>query len=458
MARSIIMPRFGMTQEEATIVRWIRQEGDRVESGDPICEVTTDKVNMEVEAPADGILAGLQYAEGETVPVTAVIGYILAEGEALPESVQRLDTSEKAAQASVAVRDEGAPHTSQMAKATPLARRMASAEQVNLAAVQGSGRAGQVTRQDIERHLAGRNSSGEIQSEKVPASPAARRLAQQAGIELARVAGSGPGGRVQGWDVRAAQASRTSPPPPGLQPSQAAGFSTGQDLQPVAVPLEGMRRTIAQRMQSSWQTIPHITFSLDVDLSRASAMREQFNLRFGGKSSVSLTAVLVKACAAALRQHPALNSYLRDDQIWSLPEVNIGVAVALEEGLIVPVVRKADEKGLLAIGQEVAELSNRARQGNLRPQEVVDGTFTISNLGMLGVDSFTAIINPPQVAILAVGRITERFVPDETRRPTLRPIITMTLSVDHRAVDGAEAARFLSTLRGILETAGVQWG
>jgi pyruvate dehydrogenase E2 component (dihydrolipoamide acetyltransferase) len=220
-----------------------------------------------------------------------------------------------------------------------------------------------------------------------------------------------------------------------------------------------MRRTIAQRMQASWQQIPHILFTLDIDMTAAAAMREQYNARFGGgQAVVSMTAVLVKAIAASLRQHPMLNSYFRDDQILMLPYVNVGVAVALEEGLIVPVVREADTKSLYQIGQEVSDLSRRAREGSLRPEDVVDGTFTLSNLGMFGVDHFTAIINPPQVAILAAGRIARRFVPDEAGRPVARSMMTVTLSADHRAVDGAIAARFLATLRGILETAGAQWG
>jgi pyruvate dehydrogenase E2 component (dihydrolipoamide acetyltransferase) len=208
-------------------------------------------------------------------------------------------------------------------------------------------------------------------------------------------------------------------------------------------------------------------------MTRAIAMREQFDARYGGdKPPISMTAVLVKACAAALRLHPVLNSYFRastpsrssdgietkDDQVWIMPEVNIGVAVALEDGLIVPVVRNADAKSLYQIGQEVNDLSQRARQGSLRPEDVVDGTFTLSNLGMFGVDHFTAIINPPQVAILATGRIARRYVPDEADRPSLRSLMTVTLSVDHRVVDGAAAARFLAELKAILETAGAQWG
>jgi pyruvate dehydrogenase E2 component (dihydrolipoamide acetyltransferase) len=174
-------------------------------------------------------------------------------------------------------------------------------------------------------------------------------------------------------------------------------------------------------------------------------------------SPVSMTAVMVKACAAALRQHPRLNSYFRADEILLMPEVNVGVAVALEEGLIVPVVHQADLKPLIQIAQEIGDLSQRARSNRLGPQDVVDGTFTLSNLGMFAVDHFTAIINPPQVAILAMGRIAKRFIPDEAGNPVLQSMMTVTLSVDHRAVDGAEAARFLTTLRDILETAGAQW-
>ena len=465
MAKTIIMPRFGMTQEEATIVRWIKKEGERVEYGDPICEVTTDKINMEVEATADGILAGIRFAEDETVPITAVIAYILAEGESLPVG----EPPPPAAGPVVSP----APLMDRQVDATPVARRMAGEQGIDLAilatATPGSGQGGKITRQDVERYLASQAESkpAEVQPGKLRASPAARHLARQGQVDLHQVKGSGSEGRIQGWDVQAAMARPAAQPTPvaagvATQPPiaiQPAGSAPPGGMQPQAIKLEGMRRTIAQRMQASWQNIPHILFSLDIDMTQAVAMRESFNMRFGGKkSAISMSAVLVKACAAALRQHPLLNSYFRDDQILLLPNINIGLAVALEEGLIVPVVRDADQKSLYQIGQEVNDLSSRARQGTLRPEDVVDGTFTLSNLGMFGVDQFTAIINPPQVAILASGRIAKRFVPDEHDRPALRAMMTVTLAVDHRVVDGAGAARFLNTLRGILETAGAQWG
>jgi len=455
MAKTVIMPRFGMTQEDATIVRWIKNEGDRVEAGDPICEVTTDKINMEVEASADGFLAGIRYPEGATVPVTEVIAYIVAAGESLPASRLAPPAADASSGSAPGIAGD---RTGPQVSATPVARRMANAEGIDLAAVAGSGQEGRITRQDVDRYLA--SPPGQIASVepgKVRATPAARRLARESQVDLGQVPGSGPQGRVQGWDVRAVVEKMAPGPAPVPQQPPAAQPSGG--TQPEAIKLEGMRRTIAHRMQASWQQIPHITFTLDIDMTRAMAMRQQFNARFGGeKPSVSMTAVVVKACAAALRLHPLVNSYFRDDRVLVMPDINVGVAVALEDGLIVPVVRNADAKGLYQIGQEVNDLARRAREGSLRSDDVVDGTFTLSNLGMFGIDHFTAIINPPQVAILATGRIARRCVPDETDRPAMRSLMTVTLSVDHRAVDGAGAARFLADLKTILETAGAQWG
>jgi pyruvate dehydrogenase E2 component (dihydrolipoamide acetyltransferase) len=457
MATPIIMPRFGMTQEEATIVRWIAREGDRVEQGDPLCEVTTDKVNMEVEAPADGVLAGLRYSEGDTVPVTEVIAYLLAEGETLTAVAEEVPAKAALPDTVLAAAPVTTPGPADVltptVKATPVARRMAAAERVELGAIPGSGPEGLITRDDVAEYLA--KKSREVPGKR-RATPAARRLARQGGISLSQVKGSGPRGRVQGWDVSAALELPVSEGVEEVPPAEVPAFAWDQ---PKALKLEGMRRTIAERMQSSWQTIPHITITVEIDMSRASAMREAFNSRAAGAGpGISMTAVLVKACAAALRQHPLLNSYFRKDEILLMPEVNIGVAVALEEGLIVPVVRQADARNLPDIADAVHDLSRRAREGRLRPEDVIDGTFTLSNLGMFGVDRFTAIINPPQVAILATGRIAKRYVMDEIEGPVWRPMMSATLSVDHRVVDGAYAARFLTTLRGILETAGAQWG
>ena len=433
MAKAVIMPRFGMTQEVAVIARWLKREGDAVEKGEPIAEVETDKVNMEVEAPATGTLAGLQYAEGDTVPVTEVIAYILAEGERLPQQPG-------------AARPSGSPPPPAAAQdeavsATPVARRVAAAQGVDLAAVRGSGPGGRVTRRDIERHLQAVPAPprDDARSARVRATPAARRLARQQGLDLGAVPGSGPRGRVQAADV--AQAAAAVPAP-------AAAPEAGPEI----IPLAGMRRTIAERLQASYQQAPHVTFTTHADMTATLAARHYANQRLPeGHPPISLTAFIIKACAWALRQHPALNSLFRDDQIYRMPHIHVGMAVALEDGLIVPVIHHADRKGLLQLGAEVADLTARAHQGSLRPQDVADGTFTVSNLGMFGVSHFTAIINPPQVAILAVGQVEKRFVPDENERPVLKPMMTLTLAVDHRVIDGAQAARFLADLRRALE-------
>ncbi len=391
MAKEIIMPKFEMAQEEATIIQWLKQEGDLIEKGEPILEVETDKVNMEVEAPAAGTLGGVRYAEGEVVPVTVVIAYVLDEGEEAPPPPDAKAPKPKEAKKKPARAEE------KQARPTPAG--------------------------------------------KVRATPVARRLAGEHDLDLGEIEGSGPRGRVQRADVEAAIEEAETAPEPARAPSAA----------PEAVPLAGMRRTIAQRMQASYQQAPHVMFTLDVDMTEALAFRAYARARAPEDAPISMTAVLVMACTWALRQHPMVNSHFKDDQILKMPDVNIGVAVALEEGLIVPVVHHADRLGLVALGAAVDDLATRARADKLRPHDVAGGTFTISNLGMFGVDHFTAIINPPQVAILAVGRIAQRFVPDAEGAPAARPMMSMTLSVDHRALDGAMAAQFLTTLRRALE-------
>lgn len=446
MAKAIIMPKFGFTQEDATIVEWLVKEGDFVEKNDPIAEVTTDKVNMEVESPEEGYIGGIRYQEGDVVPVTKIIAYVLAEGEEAPETDED-EAPATAAEVEAPPSPAAAvlpPAASGPVDATPVARRMAAAEGIDLSGVEGSGAQGRVTREDVERLIAappGQN--GGRTGDKVRATPAARRAASEQGINLEAVTGSGPHGRVQEADVLAAgQAAPAAAPP----------VRVTSDGEPVVVPLEGMRRTIAERMQASAQEAPHITLTLDIDMAKAIAFREYANERVPeGEPRISMTAVIVKAVAWTLRQHPILNSYMQNNEIWMLPNVNVGVAVALDEGLIVPVVRDADVKGLRQIGAEVVDLAKRAREGRLGPDDVTDGTFTVTNLGMFGISHFTAIINPPQVAILAVGQTATQFVPDEQGQPVARPLMTVTISADHRAIDGAQAARFLASLREALE-------
>lgn len=446
MAKPIIMPRFGMTQEEATIVRWLVKEGDRVEYDDPIAEVTTDKVNMEVPAPSDGFVGGFQFEEGDTVPVTQVIAFVLEEGEEAPDEAPNAVEPEvpPAENISAASTQTVSPTVS----ASPVAHRMAAIEGIDLSEIQGSELEGRITRKDVEQFMSTRQTV-QPQSGKLRATPAARRLARERGISLQHIGGSGPRGRVQETDVRTAQS---------ISATAAVNF-TAQPMvtsSPVRVPLEGLRKTIAERMQRSAVEAPHITFTIQVEMSRLESLREAVNEHAPDEDArVSMTALLAKITAWALRRHPYLNAYMQDDHILLLPNINIGIAVAIPDGLIVPVVRDADLKGLYDIASEVRKLSNKARTGSLTPDDVVDGTFTISNLGMFGVDSFTAIINPPQVAILAIGRTEQRLVPDEAGKPVSKPMMSMTLSADHRALDGVIAARFLDDLRSGFEEPGM---
>ncbi len=449
MATPVIMPKFGMAQEEGTVIRWLKQEGDRVEKGDVLLEVMTDKVDMEVEAQGSGILQGIRVGPGETVPVTTVLAYILEPGEALPEDATPAQaTAQAASQASPTAEGTG----TSAVKASPVARRMAAEQGIDLAQLRGSGPGGRITKEDV---LAAVQAQASPQPGRVRATPAARRLAREAGIPLDGIPGSGPRGRIQAADVAqhlVASAQATSPAP---LPASPPAPSTPEAVPEQAAPLTGMRRTIARRLTHSWQSIPHVTFTASVDMRQAEALRQRLapDVEAAG-GRFTPTVLLALAVARLLPRHPRLNAWLQPDGdellLTQHSRVNLGVAVALDEGLIVPVIHGAEALGLAALAQRIGDLSRRARDGDLQPQEVMDGTFTISNLGMFPVDHFTALINPPQVAILAVGRAQMQPVWDgEGFQPA--PVLRLTLSADHRAVDGAVAAAFLADLKAALE-------
>jgi pyruvate dehydrogenase E2 component (dihydrolipoamide acetyltransferase) len=431
MAVPFIMPKLEMTQETATVIEWLKQEGEQVEKGEPLLTVETDKVTVDIESPASGILAGVRVAPQQVVPVTEVIAYVLQPGEELPQ-----ERAEERAGAAPSLPPQ-APTASPVA-ATPVAQRMAQAHGLDLGAVVGTGAGGRVTKADVEAALAApaRPATGPLPS-RVRATPAARRVARERGADLSGVTGSGPRGRVQAADVLGFT------PAPALVSTPATGV----------IPLQGMRRTIAERMTLSYQTAPHITFTVRVDMTGFEEVRAQLNAKAEaeGLPRVSVTALIVRAVGWALQRHPWLNSTLRDEEVHLLPEIDVGVAVAMEEGLIVPVVRQADRKSVAEIAAEVRDLAARAREGRLTPADVAGGTFTVSNLGPFGIEQFTAIINPPQTAILAIGATQPEVVVDEGGQVVVRPVMRMTLSADHRVVDGAVAARFLSDLREALE-------
>ncbi|MBN1991476.1 MAG: 2-oxo acid dehydrogenase subunit E2 [Anaerolineae bacterium] len=447
MATPIIMPKFEMTQENATVVNWLIQEGDMVEQGDPILEVETDKVVMEVEAPASGVLAGVKVQKGDVVPVTAVIAYVLAPGESGPETTP--SPPEAAGQPASATPPNGPTPV----RATPMALRRAAEAGLEIKQVPAADTAHRITRADVEKYLT--HTTAITADERPRATPAARRVAREYKLDLAQIQGSGPQGRIQEADTltvaKQTQAQPAAPIPPPTAPEATQ-----------VVPLEGMRRTIAQRLQQSYQTAPHITLTVAVDMTAAETLRQELNLEAEkqGQPRLSVTAILVKVCAHALKRHPWVNASLRDEAIYLHPTANIGVATALPEGkgLIVPVIRQAEQLGLGEIARQLKDLTERARAGGLTPGDVTGGTFTITNLGMFGIDHFTAIINPPESAILTVGQTAKRAVVREGEvgdEVVIRPMMTMSLVLDHRVLDGAVGAQFLQDVVKTLERPGL---
>ena len=442
----VIMPKFGMTQEDGTIIRWLKESGDQVEKGEPILEVQTDKVDMEVEAPASGTLFDLRFGPDAVVPVTTLIAQIAVAGEQILDSMSEVD------QPAVGGVDANAPSTRRGQRASPVAQRMATAAGIDLAAITGTGPAGRITKQDVTQ-AAATTQGGEPGENRLRATPAARRVGLQHAVDLTTVVGSGPGGRIQAADVEAAAASRRAQEAPGERISAAEAAVAGEAGDEA---LRGRRRTIATRLSQSWQRIPHIFLSMSVDMTQTDALTAVLSSeveRRGGK--LTPTVWVARATAIALTRHGRLNAWLLGDdaQGWRLRRhdmVDLGIAVALEDGLIVPVVRDAQAMGLAALAVQVAELARLARAGKLAPDAVTGSTFTISNLGMYPIEHFTAIINPPEVGILAVGRARMEPVWNGTAFEP-RPSMQMTLSADHRAVDGAVAAAFLAEVKQLLE-------
>ena len=379
------MPALGMAQETGKILRWLKADGDPVSKGEALMEIETDKVTVEVEAPAAGTLAAIRAGEGEDVPVGVTVALILGDGEAAPQATAAHDG----------------------AVCAPVRR------EVTAPAVTG-------TSEPARRRLA---------------SPKARRLAAELGIEVDGLNGSGPGGAVIAADVTSARPGR---------PVRAVPAVPGEEL-----PTGSVWRVMAERTTASWREVPHFFLTREVDAGGLERWRAAARRRPGGEG-VTHTDLLVRIVASALADHPRVNASYLDGRIVGNSGVNVGIAVALDDGLVVPVVHGADGLGVLEIARRRRELVEAARRGALRPGDVAGGTFTISNLGMFGVDAFSAIVNAPQAAILAVGRVADRVVPVDGR-PEVRPMLVLTASFDHRVVDGAGGARFLQTLAALAE-------
>ena len=425
-----IMPKFDMDQEQATIISWEKRDGDFVKFEETVLTVETDKVAIEVPSPATGTLARIAYKDGDVVPVTTVIAYILKDGETLAD-LPKADITPPPSKPEV----DSVSQTLTSAQATPVALRMAKEEGVDLSKVASSG--DKITRRDVELYLANQTPSSRV---AVAATPAARRVAREKGIDLESVTGSGPRGRVQSADVLAAK--------------QAAA-SVSREREAEVIPLTGIRRTIAERMQQSFQQSPHIALTVDVDMTEAENVRTRFNVQAEklAQPRVTVTALIIKVVAWALVRNPYLNASFNGDSISLWKDVNIGVAAAAPQGLVVPVLKGADTLGVGEINLHLVELAERARENKLKLEDVQGGTFTISNLGMFGIRQFRAIINPPESAILAVGSVVRKpVVIDEQDRVEVRPIMSLTLSAYHRVIDGIVAARFLSDLVTGLES------
>ncbi|HKJ26099.1 MAG TPA: dihydrolipoamide acetyltransferase family protein [Anaerolineales bacterium] len=434
MAVEIILPKVDMDQETGTIVEWRKSEGEQVTEGEILLVIETDKVAIDVEAPGSGKLAGVSGKPGDVFPIGTVIGFLLAEGEEFPQQEQLPAANGEPVPASTS-----APEPSPVS-ATPVARNMAATHGIDLGTV-SSGDGKKITKADVQAKLA--EQTQPVVDGKVYAVPAARRVARENNLALEQVAGSGPDGRIQSTDVLAFMA----------QQKQTTTAPVMVSAEAQVVPLIGMRKTIAERMTANYQNVPHIKFTSRVVMDGFSNARSRLNdlAKNSDEQKISATAMFVKLVAAALTRHPYLNSSLNGDDIVLHQEINIGVAVALKDGLIVPVVKNADSKSLSQIAKEVADLVERARDGKLLPSEVKGGTFTISNLGLFGIEQFDAIINAPEAAILAIGATQLEAVPEADGQIVSRPVMRVTLSADHRIVDGAVAAQFMADLKTVFE-------
>src|SRR6266487_2707631 len=437
--KTVEMPKMGDTMEEGKILRWIKQEGDPVNKGESLAEVETDKVNIEIESFASGVLRKILVPEGASAPIGAGIALIGATDEPLPDSL----SGNGSVKASVTKEMEKGATTSE-GSGQPLSKAKGDVrgKQADL-----SQQASQPTSVQSPT-VAG--SQG-----RVFISPIARRIAEEHQLDYSRVEGTGPNGRIIKLDIEAvlAQKQETVAPSPAQLPILEAEPASLEAGEATEIPLTAMRRTIAKRLSQSMQTAPHFYVTSVIDTGKLADLRRQIN-EYAQKEpdpvKVSFNDLIVKAVAKALQRMPQVNVSFAEDRLIQKKQVHIGVAVALEEGLIVPVLRNADRLGVLDIAREARRLSEAAREGKLRPEEFSGGTFTVSNLGMFDVDSFTAVINPPESAILAVGSITPTPVALDGQ-VVVRDRMQVTLSSDHRAIDGAIAARFLHEVKRLLE-------
>lgn len=426
------MPKLSPTMEEGQIARWLKKEGDKVAMGEPLAEIDTDKATMEMQALANGVLRKIIIGDGQSAPLgepIAIIGEadedissLLAEAPSQPQLQEQKETNSP-------------PPVPDVAEPAPQAKAAAAASSASAPRPVDNGRQPQPAASDSGRMIV---------------SPLAARMAAEAGIDLRSLQGSGPGGRIVKKDIEAAL-SQPAPAPqryprpvePG-QPAPVAAASAYRDE-----PATQIRQTIAKRLVTSLGPVPHFFLTTEIEMDRAAEMRKGINA-LDPDLKISVNDIIIKVTAAALMQHPEVNASFQEKFVRHYEHADIGVAVAIEDGLITPVVRAADQKSLSQIAAEVRELAERARSKRLKPEEYTGATFSISNLGMFGIDEFTAVINPPEGAILAIGAMTAKPVVRDNEI-VIRQIMRVTMSCDHRVIDGATGAKFLQTFKKILE-------
>jgi pyruvate dehydrogenase E2 component (dihydrolipoamide acetyltransferase) len=422
MATEIKLPRLGQGMESGTIVKWLKSEGDTVEKGEPLYELDTDKVTQEVEADASGVLLKIAVSSGE-VEVGKTIAVIGEQGEEVAAEVEKPSGDGDAAQA---VGDDA------QEEGSPARGREQDREE-------GRRASSRMSEQVTEIRQPSDDNGG-----RVKASPLARRIARERGIDLSAVAGTGPDGRVVAEDVERSAAS--AGPAQLTAPAATEGVEVEQ--------LSSMRKTIARRLTEAWQA-PVFQLGITVDMGRALELRKRLvELNAEGSVKPTISDLLTKVCAAALMRHRAVNALYKGDAVELYPTANIGIAVAVPNGLVVPVIPGCERKSIAEIAATRAEVVERARAGKLQQSDLDGGTFTISNLGMFGIERFVAVLNPPQAAILAVGSIEDRVVPVDGE-PAVRPRMELTLTCDHRAIDGATGAEFLRDVKAFLEEPGL---
>jgi pyruvate dehydrogenase E2 component (dihydrolipoamide acetyltransferase) len=412
------MPKLSPTMEEGQISRWLKKEGDKVSMGEPLAEIDTDKATMEMQALGNGVLRKILINEGQSAPLGQTIA-IVGEPD---EDISALLSEASPAQPQQEQKKQEAPQPApEQPQPQPQAKAAAAASPVD------NGRQPQAATSDSGRMIV---------------SPLAARMAADAGIDLRSLQGSGPGGRIIKRDIEAAISKPKAAPAPTFIPQ--AGAAAYRDE-----PASQIRQTIAKRLVTSLGPVPHFFLTTDIEMDRAAEMRKGINA-LDPDLKISINDIIIKVAAAALIQHPQVNASFQEKFVRYYEQADVGVAVAIEDGLITPVVRAANQKSLSQIAAEVRELAERARSKRLKPEEYTGATFSISNLGMFGIDEFTAVINPPEGAILAVGAMTAKPVVRENEI-VIRQMMRVTMSCDHRVIDGATGAKFLQTFKKILE-------